>query len=180
MYFYLKSLHIIFIVTWFAALFYIVRLFVYQTEAQARTLEAERLLLTKELQRISCRLWQIIGWPSAVLALAFGLGMVLMRPVLLYQGWMQWKLGLVAWLILYHAYCQRLFSGLQRGIYRHSSSQLRLINEVPTLLLFPIVFLAVLKQSTGLFAGIFFLLLFVLLLYAGFRLYRGLRGLRKK
>ena len=145
-YLYAKALHIIFIVTWFAALFYVVRLFIYQTEAYA----ASKIEVSEQLKLMAHRLWYIIGWPSAVLALVFGLTMI---APWWKTDWMKVKVGCVAILLLYHLYCHRLFLQLQKDTYKLSSTKLRMLNEVPTLLLFIIVFLAVWKSISGLWIG---------------------------
>ena len=79
MYLYIKALHIIFIVTWFSGLFYIVRLFIYNTEAKEKT-EPEKSILQKQFSTMINRLWLGITWPSAVLTFIFG-------------GWIWYLLG---------------------------------------------------------------------------------------
>jgi putative membrane protein len=171
---YIKALHLIFIVTWFAGLFYIVRLFIYQTEALAKP-EFERNILKPQLDLMARRLWYIITWPSAVLTLIFGTWVLTYRWGYLEQGFMQAKLAFVLLLYVYQAYSQVIFTELQRGKARWTSTQLRLWNEVSTLLLVAIVFLIVLKDTLSMFWGMvgFFGLLLVLLLaiksYKNFR-----------
>lgn len=150
---YLKALHIIFIVTWFAGLFYIVRLFIYQTEAMERP-ENERAILKPQLDLMTSRLWYIITWPSAVLTLIFGLAVLHYRWGYLEMGFMQAKLAFVVLLYFYHGFCHVLFMELQAGRTRWTSMQLRLWNEVATLLLFAIVFLIVLKSALGMAYGL--------------------------
>ena len=94
---YLKALHIIFVVTWFAGLFYIVRLFIYQTEASVKD-EPDSTILVKEYRKISKLLWYIITWPSAVLTLIFGLSMLQLYPE--WPVWLFIKLCLVGLLYL--------------------------------------------------------------------------------
>ncbi len=163
---YIKALHLIFIVTWFAGLFYIVRLFIYQTEALEKP-EHERLILKPQLDLMARRLWYIITWPSAVLTLIFGFWVLTYRLGYLQQEFMQAKLIFVALLYVYHGYSQVLFSRLQRGEARWTSTQMRLWNEVSTLLLFAIVFLIVLKNTLSMLWGMLGLVgLFVVLLIA--------------
>ena len=71
MYFYVKALHIIFVVTWFSGLFYIVRLFIYSAEAHLKP-EPERTILLRQFGQMQHRLWYIITWPSAILTLVLG------------------------------------------------------------------------------------------------------------
>ena len=166
-YLYAKSLHIVFVVTWFAALFYVVRLFVYQTEAHLKERDSE--LLKTQLKLMTYRLWYVIGWPSAVLALLFGL---MMLSPWWHAEWMRIKLCCVLLLLLYHLYCHRLFLQLQKDVYPLSSFKLRILNEVPTLLLFLIVFLAVWKSIKGFWVGAIALLLLAAVIFIVIKLYR--------
>ncbi len=171
---YVKALHLIFIVTWFAGLFYIVRLFIYQTEALEKP-EHERLILKPQLDLMARRLWYIITWPSAILTLIFGFWVLTYRWGYLQQEFMQAKLIFVGFLYVYHGYSQVLFSRLQRGEARWTSTQLRLWNEVSTLLLFAIVFLIVLKNTISMLWGMLGLVgLFVVLLLA-IKVYKNYR-----
>src|SRR6187551_1744590 len=102
MYFYIKALHIIFIVTWFAGMFYMVRLFIYITEAQAKG-EVEKRILTDQFSIMIRRLWLGITWPSAILTLVFGGWIALISPfVNPIQPWLWIKLSFVAVLYAYH------------------------------------------------------------------------------
>lgn len=176
-YFYLKALHIIFIVTWFSAMFYIVRLFIYATEALEKP-EPARGILQSQLNRMAKRLWYGIGWPSAILTLLFG-------PAVLWQGgylenfsahsWLHIKLGFVVLLYLYFGSLHYIFRRIQDGSYLWSSTRLRLWNEVATLLLVAIVMLAVVKQSMSWVWGLTGLLLLAFALLAAIRLYKNLR-----
>ena len=98
LYNYIKSLHLIFVITWFAGLFYIVRLFVYQIEANQKP-EAEKEILQKQYKIMTYRLWYIITWPSAVLAILFAFWLLLLMPSWLLMPWMHVKLGFVVLLI---------------------------------------------------------------------------------
>ena len=99
----IKSLHIIFVVCWFAALFYIVRLFIYHVEAQGKD-EIVRRTLQDQYKIMQKRLWYIIGWPSMILTFIFGVWMLILRPTLLEYNFMQVKLILVGILMIYHFY----------------------------------------------------------------------------
>lgn len=144
----LKALHIIFIVTWFAGLFYIVRLFIYQREAQDKPGQ-KREILTKQFKLMSRRLWMSITWPSAVLTAITGPWLLMKFPGFLDQPWMHLKLSLVALLYAYHFYCHKIFKEQQLDEYKLDSTQLRIWNEVATLFLFAIVFLVVFKSLTN-------------------------------
>jgi putative membrane protein len=174
LYYYLKSLHLIFVVTWFAGLFYIVRLFVYQVEA-AQKPEPDRDILGKQLALMARRLWYIITWPSMLLATAFAIWLLALRPFYMADGWMQVKLVFVVLLIAYHIKCHLIFKELQQGRFRYSSNFLRIFNEGATLILFAVVFLVILKNAVNWIYGTLGIFVFALLLMLGFRLYKRLR-----
>ncbi len=171
---YVKALHLIFIVTWFAGLFYIVRLFIYQTEALEKP-EQERQILKPQLDLMAHRLWYIITWPSAVLTLIFGLWVLTYRWEYLQLEFMQAKLIFVFLLYVYHGYSQVLFQELQAGKPRWTSTQLRLWNELSTLLLFAIVFLIVLKNTLSMLWGMLGLVGLSLVLLIAIKLYKKYR-----
>ena len=106
------ALHIIFIVTWFAGLFYIVRLFVYQIEAREKP-ENERAVLEPQFKMMAKRLWYGITWPSFILTLIFGPWLLVLKPIYLELGFMHIKLTLVGGLIIYHFICHSMFLKLQ-------------------------------------------------------------------
>ena len=120
-YFYLKALHIIFVVTWFAGLFYIVRLFIYHVEAEDETPEA-KAILQKQYKLMSRRLWYGITWPSAILTAIFATWLLITNfTFYLSQPWMHIKLVFVAALYFYHFACHRIFSQLQKNQIKYSS-----------------------------------------------------------
>lgn len=141
-----QSLHLIFMVSWFAGLFYIVRLFIYHTEA-LHGAENERAILHPQYSIMERRLFWVITTPAMVLTLVFGLSMLAVNPILLEQPWMHIKLTFVGVLLLYHFQCQRLMFRLAKGITSWTSKQLRLFNELATLVLVSVVFLAVTKGT---------------------------------
>jgi putative membrane protein len=141
-----KALHIIFVVSWFAGLFYIVRLFVYHTEAQAKD-EPAKQILSDQFMTMEKKLWWIITTPAMLLTLIFGVWMLVLNPGLLQQPWMHLKLGFVVLLLVYHAICQRIMRRLAKNIFKWKSNGLRLWNELATLCLVAIVFLVILKNE---------------------------------
>ena len=171
---YVKALHIIFVVTWFAGLFYIVRLFIYQTEAIEKP-EAERKILKPQLDLMASRLWYIITWPSAVLTLIFGTWVLTYRWGYMEMGFMHAKLGFVLLLYVYHGFSHVLFKELQAGKARWNSTKLRIWNEVSTILLFAIVFLIVLKNTLSMVCGIVGLIGLGVTLMLGIKLYKKYR-----
>jgi putative membrane protein len=173
-YLYIKSLHLIFIVTWFAGLFYIVRLFVYQIEASQKP-SPEKEILGKQLSIMASRLWYIITWPSMILALFFGFWLIGMRMFFLTDAWMQVKLGFVLVLIIYHIQCHQIFKQLQSGVVKHTSNYMRLFNEVPTIILFSVVFLVILKDGVNWIYGTIGIIVFAMLLMMGYKIYKRIR-----
>ena len=171
---YIKALHIIFVVTWFAGLFYIVRLFIYHVEAEDKE-EPAKSILQSQYKLMSKRLWYIITWPSAVLASLFAFWMLYKQPAYLTMGWMHVKLSFVFALYFYHAGCQKIYIQLQKDIIKYSSFKLRIWNEVATILLFAIVFLVVLQNTISWIWGVVGILLFGVLLMSAIKIYKGIR-----
>ena len=174
---YIKSLHLIFVITWFAGLFYIVRLFVYHIEANAKP-GPEKEILTKQYQLMSYRLWYIITWPSAILASLFAFLMLFGTQrggVWLQFSWMHVKLGFVFLLYLYHLKCHQIFKQLQRGEVKYSTTFMRLWNEGATLILFAVVFLVILKNAVNWVYGVIGIMAFAILLMVGFKFYKRIR-----
>lgn len=171
-YFYIKALHIIFIVTWFAGLFYIVRLFVYHTEALAEE-EPRRSILQDQFMIMMKRLWLGITWPSAILTLIFGPWMLILYGSI--PGWMWVKLAFVAGLYGYHFFLHSIYKGFLQNKFRFTSTQLRVWNEVATLFLVAIVFLVVLKSMLSMVWAVVGLVIFAIVLMIAIRVYKSLR-----
>lgn len=171
---YLKSLHIIFVVTWFAGLFYIVRLFIYHTEAQQFDIEKKNIL-SDQFKIMSKRLWLGITWPSAVLTLVLATLLLYNFPEYLKMSWMHVKLAFVILLYEYHFYCHKIYMQLQNNEFRFSSTQLRVWNEVATLFLVSVVFIVVLKSAISWIYAIFGLVVFSILLMLAIKLYKRIR-----
>ena len=171
---YIKSLHLIFIITWFAGLFYIVRLFVYQIEAFQKP-SPDKEILGKQLKIMASRLWMIITWPSMILAVIFGTWLLIDRPFYLSDAWMQVKLGFVVLLLIYHFKCHSIFKQLQKDIVKHSSNYMRMFNEAPTIILFSVVFLVILKDGVNWIYGVAGVIVFSILLMLGYKFYKRLR-----
>lgn len=174
---YLKSLHLIFVITWFAGLFYIVRLFVYQIEASTKP-SPEKEILQKQYKIMTYRLWYIITWPSAVLASIFAFWMLFFTTTgsdWLQMPWMHVKLGFVFVLYLYHAKCHSIFKQLQNDQVNYSTNYMRLWNEGATIILFSVVFLVVLKNAFNWIYGVIGIMLFSVLIMLGFKFYKRIR-----
>ena len=174
MYEYLKSLHLIFVITWFAGLFYIVRLFVYQIEANEMP-SPEKEILQKQYKIMTYRLWYIITWPSAVLAVIFAISLLYLNPGFLEMPWMQVKLGFVFLLFLYHFKCHRIYKELQNDKVNYTSNFMRLWNEGATIILFAVVFLVILKNAINWIYGVVGIILFSVLIMLGFKFYKRIR-----
>ena len=174
-YLYLKALHIIFVITWFAGLFYIVRLFIYHTEALEKA-EPDRSILSSQLTLMSKKLWYIITWPSAIITVILGTSLLISQPSWLKMPFMHIKLGFVFLLILYHLACHGIFRQLQKRNAKYSSMQLRVFNEAATLILFAIVFLIVLKNEISWIWGTMGLISFAIVLMIAIKLYKRLRS----
>lgn len=173
-YFYIKATHIIFMVSWMAGLFYGVRLFIYHTEANSKA-EPEKTILTKEYTKITNRLWSIITTPAMVLTVIAGGVMLYLVPGLLQTPWMHVKLGFVVALLAYHFICQRVMKQLRNGTSRWTSNQLRLWNEVATILLVAIVFTVILKSAIDWVYGLIGLVIFSAVIMIAVKLYKRSR-----
>ncbi len=173
-YLHVKALHIIFVVSWFAGLFYLPRIFVYHTEAQSRP-DPDKRILSESYIKSARLLLNAIMVPAMCMTLLSGAVMLYLTPDWLTQGWMQLKLGFVAGLLLYHFYCTKLATELRSGIFRHTSLQLRLWNEVATVFLFSIVFLVVLKNSVDWLWGVAGLLIFSISIMTAVRIVKKIR-----
>ena len=172
---YIKSLHLIFVITWFAGLFYIPRIFIYHIEAIKKP-AIEQEILTKQLKIMAKRLWFIITWPSFILAILFGSWLLIIAPYWLEQPWMHAKLGFVVILIIYHLKTHFIFKELQNNKIKYTSKFMRLWNEGATLILFAIVFLVLLKSTLNMAYGLLGLIGLAALLMLGIKLYKRTRS----
>jgi len=173
MYLYIKALHIIFIVTWFAGMFYMPRLFIYNTEAAERP-QPERNILQKQFSMMIRRLWLGITWPSAALTLIFGPWIWYLMGS--FPQWLLIKLGFVIGLYAYHLTLHIIYKQQMKAVFKYSSQQLRIWNEVATIFLVAIVMLAVVKQNISVVWGIVGLIAFVILLMSAIKIYKLIRS----
>ncbi|SFU27026.1 putative membrane protein [Pustulibacterium marinum] len=172
---YIKSLHLIFVITWFAGLFYIPRLFIYHIEANDKP-EPDKSILSKQLQLMTKRLWFIITWPSAILATLFAVILLVLQPVWLQQPWMHVKLTFVVLLIIYHLKTHQMFKQLQRNEVKYTSNFMRIWNEGATLILFAVIFLVILKSAFNWIFGVIGIIVLGILLMLGIKLYKRIRN----
>lgn len=177
MYLYLKALHIIFVVTWFAGMFYLVRLFIYNTEAQEKG-EPERSILQGQFRIMIKRLWLGITWPSAILTLV--LGPLVWSQLGTLPSWLVVKLIFVAGLYVYHFSLHALYKQEMAGVFKYSSQKLRVWNEVATIFLVAIVMLATVKNSVSWIWGLLGLTGFVAVLMSAIKIYKRMRQKEQK
>jgi putative membrane protein len=176
-YLWFKTLHIVGVVVWFAGLFYLVRLFIYHREA-AELEPPLRQAFEDQYGLMERRLANIITTPGMVVAVTMAIGLLLVNPAWLHQGWMHAKLAFVAALLAYHFFCYRLMGQLQQGLCQWSGRQLRALNELPTLLLVVVVMLVVFKNQFPTGAATWFLVALVVLMAASIQFYARWRRLR--
>jgi len=173
MYLYSKALHMIFIVTCVAGLFYMPRLLIYNTEALEKPAAAKDAL-QQQFNIMIRRLWWVITWPSAVLTLIFGgTTWYLMNSI---PTWLLIKLCFVICLYGYHLSLHVLVRQQLKGSFKYSSQQLRIWNEVATIFLVAIVMLAVVKQNLSFLWGLAGLILFIILLMSAVKIYKMIRS----
>lgn len=167
-----KTLHIIGFVSWFAGLFYLVRLFVYHMEANGAT-EVERGILQKQYGVMSQRLYKIICNPAMMITWSGGIAMLCVQPEFLKQGWMHVKLTLVVLLTVYHVLCKKRMQALQNGSNTWDAAKFRVWNEVPTIFLAGIAALAVWQTGINLLYVLAALAGLGVLLLMGIKAYKG-------
>jgi putative membrane protein len=182
-YIYIKALHVIFVVTWFAALFYMPRLLIYHVEAAEKP-EPDKTILSTQLKLMQRRLWNAIAWPSMILTWLFGLWMVVLNQMLASDGvqdnlllkpWFILKLVFVFMLSLYHLKTHFIFKKQQEDKLEWSSFRLRLWNEVATVFLFAIIFLVIPKPTSGWVWGILGIILFIVAIFGAVAIYKANR-----
>lgn len=174
-YLYAKALHIIFMVCWMAGLFYMPRLFIYHTEAKQKS-DIEYQVLHAQFVVMERRLWWVIATPAMYITVATALTMLYLSPGLLSQSWMHVKLAFVGLLVFYHFKSQQIMKQLAKGESVWTSSQLRLWNEVSTIILFAIVFLVIFRSAIDWIYGVLGLLGLAVLLMILIKLYKRYRS----
>lgn len=172
-YFYLKATHIVFVVTWFAALFYMPRLFVYHYEALEKE-EPAKSILKEQFLIMEKRLWYGIAWPSCFITIILGFWLASNLNVWM-ESWFVLKFSLIIALVLYHMSLQNIFNKIKKGEFPYSSVKMRIWNEVATLLLISIVFIVVLKDTLNFLWGILGLLILTGFIMIGVRAYKKSR-----
>ena len=166
-----KALHVVGFISWFAGLFYLVRLFIYHAEAGERP-EHERAILQPQLELMAGRLWSIITVPAMILTFVGGLSMVFQLESL--ASWLHVKFALLAGLVLYTLACGRIRRQQAAKTSAWSPGKLRMFNEVATMFMVAIVFLAVFKTTLSIAWGVGGLLGLGVVLMLGIRGYRAI------
>jgi putative membrane protein len=169
-----KSLHIISVVTWFAGLFYMPRLFVYFAEAEAKTI-IEKDILQNQFKIMQRRLWYGITWPSSIAVLIFGSILASNFWPITDHFWLLLKLLFVAGLYGYQLFLHRIFKQQQNSINHFSPTALRVINEISTIFLAVIVFLVVMKNVLNVVYVFIATLLLIVFLLLGIKIYKSFR-----
>ncbi len=171
-----KSLHIIFVVSWFAGLFYLPRLLIYHVEAQDKNLD-EKSILSKQFEKMEKLLFNAIMIPAMILTWLTGLWLIYLGWLDSFslQIWLHIKLGLVVLITIYHFYCRYIILKFKKGEFIFSSNFLRLYNEIATILLVGVVFLVVQKKTEGLFYSIGGFILFGVIILLAVKLVKRIR-----
>ncbi len=169
---YVKSLHIIFVVTWFAGLFYLPRLMVYSAEASVLSDEQTKDTLLKQYQIMKKRLLYGITWPSAVITFLMGMRLLMLYP---FSGWLALKLLFVFFLYLYMISLQVIFQQQQKDCSDIRASNFVYGMKCPPLFCLLSFFLVVLKNTVSLWWGMAGLFVLVMLLVTTTRLYKKFR-----
>ncbi len=178
-YLWFKALHIIGVIVWFSGLFYLVRLFIYHEES--RSMEDElKIAFNNQYTLMEKRLANIITTPGMILALSMAICMVIMQPSWLSEKWLQIKISFVLALVIYHYFCYKIMNSLQNGTSNISAKNLRLLNELPTLLLFIIVLLVIFKNNFPTSIATWSVVGLIIFMLASIQLYAKIRKKNEK
>ena len=178
-YLWFKTLHIIGVVVWFAGLFYLVRLFIYHVEAEELDISV-RNAFKAQYTLMEKRLANIITTPGMVITVSMAIGLLVIQPSWLQQGWMQAKLSVVAALLGYHFFCYRLMNKLENNECEWSGRQLRALNELPTLFLVLVVMLVVFKNQFPTGIATWLIVGLIIFMAASIQFYARWRRLRSE
>ena len=173
-YSYFLAIHIVFVISWMAGLFYILSLFIYHTEAQDKP-EPEKSILTAQFVKMEATLWKIIATPAMIISLFAGVSMLYLNPDLLKADWMHVKLAFVVALLIYHFICQGVVKQLKHGVYKMSSFKLRLFRELATVFMIAIVFAVKLKDAVNWIYGLVGIMGIALIIMFAVKIYKHYR-----
>ncbi|TCD10302.1 CopD family protein [Pedobacter frigidisoli] len=176
-YYYFLAVHIVFVISWMAGLFYILSLFIYHTEANEKS-EPEKSILVNQFTKMEATLWKIIATPAMIISVLAGVSMLSLRPGLLQADWMHVKLGFVVGLLIYHFICQNIVKQLKEGQFKLSSFQLRLWRELATIFMIAIVFVVILKNAINWIYGLIGIMGVAMAIMIAVKLYKNYRKKR--
>ncbi|MFD2583505.1 CopD family protein [Pedobacter vanadiisoli] len=176
-YSYFKAIHIVFVISWMAGLFYILSLFIYHTEANDKP-EPEKSILQKQFVKMEATLWKIIATPAMIISVLAGASMLTLNSGLLQADWMWVKLGFVTGLLIYHFICQNIVKQLKNNQYKLSSFQLRLWRELATIFMIAIVFVVILKNAINWIYGLIGIMGVAMAIMIAVKLYKNYRKKR--
>jgi putative membrane protein len=174
---FLKSLHIIFVVSWFAGLFYLPRLLVYHVEAQDKDEQAKEIL-SKQFEKMEKLLFNAIMIPAMWLTWLTGLSMVYITWWDNFQAhtWLHLKLAFVVGITIYHFICRHFIRKFHNAEFILTSSQLRLFNEIATILLVAVVFLVIAKNTFDMLMGMGGFIIFAIVIMAAVTIVKKIRS----
>ncbi|GGI27077.1 CopD family protein [Pedobacter mendelii] len=171
---YFIAVHVVFVISWMAGLFYILSLFIYHTEANDKP-EPEKSILVKQFIKMEATLWNIIATPAMIISVLAGVSMLSLSPGLLQTDWMWVKLGFVVGLLIYHFICQNIVRQLKNNQFKMTSFQLRLWRELATIFMIAIVFIVILKNSLNWIYGLLGIMGVALAIMIAVKLYKNYR-----
>ncbi|WP_231492059.1 CopD family protein [Pedobacter sp. Leaf170] len=169
-----KAVHIVFVISWMAGLFYILSLFIYHTEANEKA-EPEKSILVNQFVKMEATLWKIIATPAMIISVLAGVGMLTLNPGLMKADWMHVKLGFVIGLIIYHFICQNIVKQLKNNQFKLTSFQLRLWRELATIFMIAIVFVVILKSAINWIYGLIGIMGVAIVIMIAVKLYKNYR-----
>ena len=173
-YYYFVAVHIVFVISWMAGLFYILSLFIYHTEANDKP-EPEKSILLQQFTKMEATLWKIICAPAMIISVVAGISMLTLHPMLLQMPWMQVKLSFVLGLLSYHFICQNIVKQLKNNQFKMSSFQLRLWRELATIFMIAIVFVVILKNAINWIYGLIGIMGVAMAIMIAVKLYKNYR-----
>ncbi|WP_443946086.1 CopD family protein [Pedobacter sp. AW1-32] len=176
-YAYFKAVHIVFVISWMAGLFYILSLFIYHTEANEKA-EPEKTILQKQFIKMEATLWNIIATPAMIISVLAGAAMLSLNPGLLQTDWMLVKLAFVVGLLIYHFICQNIVAQLRNNQFKMTSFQLRLWRELATIFMIAIVFVVILKSALNWIWGLVGIMGVAMAIMIAVKLYKNYRKKR--
>lgn len=171
---YFLAVHVVFVISWMAGLFYILSLFIYHTEANDKE-EPERSILVAQFTKMEATLWKIIATPAMIISVLAGVSMLYLNPTLLQTDWMLVKLGFVVGLLVYHFICQGIMKQLRAGVYKLNSFKLRLWRELATILMVAIVFTVILRNAVNWVYGLVGIMGLAMVIMMGVKFYKKIR-----